>query len=126
VSSSRRELGMWGEEIAAEYLAAQGYDILERNVRTPEGELDIVAKLGEFIIFVEVKARGSRTFGSPEEALTVAKQRRLRRAAWAFLQEQDLVDSHWRIDVVAIDGSIAQGVRRLEHYEFAIGSEDDL
>lgn len=117
---------MWGEEIAAEYLAAQGYDILERNARTSEGELDIVAKLGECIIFVEVKARRSRAFGSPEEALTAAKQRRLRRAAWAFLQEQGLIDSPWRIDVVAIDGSIAQGVRRLEHYEFAIGSEDDL
>ncbi len=125
MSRSRRDLGAWGEKVASEYLLAQGYQILERNVHTPEGELDIVAKQGEWLVFVEVKARGSETFGSPEEAITNSKQRRLRKAAWAFLQEQGQLDADWRIDVVAIDGSLTQGVRRLEHYEFAVGSEDD-
>lgn len=126
MSRARRDLGIWGEEVACEYLKAQGYQVLKRNVRTAEGELDIVAKQGDCFVFVEVKARGSQTFGSPEEAITHSKQRRLRRAAWAYLQEQELMDVTWRIDVVAIDGSLARGVRRLEHYEFAVGSEGDL
>lgn len=126
MSRSRRDFGAWGEEIATEHLKARGYQVLERNVHTPEGELDIVAKQGEYLVFVEVKARGSQAFGSPEEALTKTKQRRLRRAAWAYLQAHGQVEADWRIDVVAIDGSLTHGVRRLEHYEFAVGSEDDL
>lgn len=125
MSRSRRDLGKWGEKIASEYLLARGYEILERNIHTPEGELDIVAKQGDWLVFVEVKARGSQTFGSPEEALTSAKKRRLRRAAWAYLEKQGRLEADWRIDVVAIDGTLTQGVQRLEHYEFAVGSEDD-
>lgn len=123
VSRSRHDFGIWGEEIAAEYLEGKGYEIIKRNARTPEGELDIVAREDEYLVFVEVKARGSRTHGVPEDALTVDKQRRLVRAAWSFLQELGLSDSPWRIDVIAIEGSVAQGVQRLDHYEYAVGSE---
>jgi len=114
-------MGMWGEKVAAAYLAERGYEILERNVRNAEGELDIVAKQGDWIVFVEVKARGSQEFGSPEEALTVSKQDRLRKTAWAYLEERECLDALWRIDVVAIEGTQAGGVDRLEHYEYAVG-----
>jgi len=125
MSRSRLDLGIWGEEVAIKHLLDNGYVILKRNARTPEGELDIVARKGEWIVFVEVKTRSSRTHGSPEDALTTIKQRRLERAAWSFLQELGLIDASWRIDVVAIEGSLAQGVRRLDHYENAVGSEMD-
>jgi putative endonuclease len=121
MSRARRKMGMWGEKVAAEYLADRGYEILERNVRNSEGELDIVAKLGDCIVFVEVKTRGSQNFGSPEEALTASKQDRLRKTAWTYLEERECLDAFWRIDVVAIEGTQAGGVERLEHYEFAIG-----
>jgi putative endonuclease len=125
-SHSRHDFGAWGEEVAARYLIDKGYEIIQRNARTSEGELDIVARDGECLVFVEVKARGNRTYGSPEEALTIVKQRRLIRAAWSFLQELGMSDSPWRIDVIAIEGSIAEGVQRLDHYEYAVGIEGDL
>ncbi len=125
MSMSRRDLGIWGEEAAVEYLLGNGYEILTRNARTPEGELDIVARDNECLVFVEVKARSGRTHGSPEEALTDRKQRRLVRAAWSFLQERALTEDEWRIDVVAIEGSMARGVLRLDHYVNAIGSQTD-
>jgi putative endonuclease len=125
MSRRRRDIGAWGEGIAADFLIDKGYEILQRNARTSEGELDIVARQGECIVFVEVKTRTSRAFGNPEESLTAAKQRRLRKAAWAFLQEEDMMEASWRIDVVAIEGSVARGVRRLEHYEFAVGDGED-
>jgi putative endonuclease len=120
------DLGAWGEKVAVKHLQGKGYRVLERNVRTSEGELDIVARQAECLVFVEVKARGSQGFGSPEDAITINKKRRLVRAAWTFLQEHGLEDSPWRIDVVAIEGSEAQGVKRLDHYEFAVGSETEL
>jgi putative endonuclease len=123
MSRVRRNMGMWGEKIAAEYLVDRGYEILERNVRSAEGELDIVAKQGEYIVFVEVKTRGSQEFGKPEEALTTSKQDRLRKAAWAYLDEHASLDALWRIDVIAIEGTMAHGVDRLEHYEFAVGGD---
>ncbi len=112
---------MWGESVAAAYLADRGYEILERNIRNAEGELDIVAKQGDCIVFVEVKTRGSQSFGSPEEALTVSKQERLRKTAWAYLEERGCLDALWRIDMVAIEGTQKGGIDRLEHYEFAVG-----
>jgi putative endonuclease len=121
MSGARRKMGMWGEKVAAEYLADRGYEILERNVRNAEGELDIVAKQGDCIVFVEVKTRGGQSFGSPEEAITASKQDRLRKTAWTYLEEHACLDTLWRIDVVAIEGTQAGGVDRLEHYEFAVG-----
>jgi putative endonuclease len=125
MSTSRRDLGIWGEEAAVEYLQGNGYEVLKRNARTPEGELDIVARDNECLVFVEVKARSGRTHGSPEDALTDRKRRRLVRAAWSFLQERELTEAEWRIDVVAIEGSVARGVLRLDHYVNAIGSQAD-
>ena len=63
-------IGKWGEIAAGEYLLTKGYTILGNNVRTPHGEIDIIASIDGLIVFVEVKARSSRTFGLPEEGLT--------------------------------------------------------
>ena len=83
--SDRRALGILGEDIACRYLEDQGFSITERNWRTRAGELDIIARAGGLTVFAEVKARRSRTFGEPEEAVTPAKARRIRGLAMEYL-----------------------------------------
>src|SRR2546429_9440159 len=84
----RRELGQIGETLAASYLATRGWQIVDRNVRFREGEIDIVASRGGILAFVEVKTRRSAAFGSPAEAVTWRKQRRIRALATRYLSER--------------------------------------
>ncbi len=77
MSDARRALGAAGEDFAAAHLAQQGYQILARNIRCAGVELDIVARRGRTLVFVEVKTRRGREFGTPEEAVTPAKQAKL-------------------------------------------------
>jgi len=78
-------LGKKGENAAANHLSGKGYTILGRNVRTPSGELDLVAQAGEFLVFVEVKARRGRSHGLPEEAITQRKKKHLLESAQYYL-----------------------------------------
>ena len=96
------EFGIWGEDYAALHLQGLGYELLERNWRCEYGEVDLVARQGDVWGCVEVKARRSREFGTPEEAVTPAKQRRLLETAQSYLAERGLDEVEWRIDVVAI------------------------
>ena len=84
----RIRLGARGEEAAARWYAAAGYEILARNWRCRDGELDLVAARGPVVVFCEVKTRTGDTFGAPAESVTVAKQRRLRRLASRWLAER--------------------------------------
>ena len=97
-----QRIGKWGEDTAVEYLTQREYEIVARNVRTPYGEIDIVAKQGDVIIFVEVKARTSNTMGLPEEAITLRKREHMLAAANHYAAEHEI--DHWQIDVVAIEG----------------------
>jgi putative endonuclease len=97
-------------------LESQGYRLLARNWRSPQGELDLVAQLGETVVFIEVKTRQSMRFGAPEEAVTPAKLRRLRCVAEAFLQAEGLEGSNWRVDVVAIECGADRALSRLEQF----------
>lgn len=112
----QKRLGEWGEAEARRYLETQAYVFIERNFRVPEGEIDLVMQDGDIVVFVEVKARTSNKFGAPEESVSKVKRQRLQRAAWAFLQEHEMLDSSWRIDVVAIEASPNRTIRRLDHY----------
>ncbi len=109
----RRRLGRRGEEIAAAYLQQQGYFILARNWRCPAGELDIVAREGETLAFVEVRTRRGDRYGTPEESITPAKQAKLVELAQTYLQENGLADENWRIDVVAVEMDRRGRVKRL-------------
>jgi putative endonuclease len=100
----RQRIGRWGEEVAARYLAVHGYTILSRNYRTPAGELDIVAREGDSIVFVEVKTRRTTTFGPPQAAVTPAKASHIIAAAQHYLLDTEQIDGNWRIDVVAVFG----------------------
>ena len=95
-------LARYGENEAAAYLKANGYRILERNFRTPLGELDIIALDKSVVCFVEVKARSSEDFGSPKEAVSSFKQRQIAKAALVFLKDRKLLDRSSRFDVVSV------------------------
>ncbi|MFZ0930964.1 MAG: YraN family protein [Syntrophobacteraceae bacterium] len=99
---SRYTKGKEGERAAAEHLSSSGIKILERNFRCPPGEIDLVAKDGKTIVFVEVRARQADGICSPEESITIYKRRRLTRAALWYLKQRGLLDSPARFDVVAI------------------------
>ena len=95
-------LGRRGEALAAAYLRKAGYRILACNYRTVLGEIDIVARDGRTVCFVEVKTRTSDAFGSPAEAVSLSKQRKLTRLARLFLKDHNLHGDPSRFDVVAL------------------------
>ena len=118
--SSSTERGLWGETLAMQALETHGYEIIQRNWRVATGEIDIIAREAEMWVFVEVKTRSDTGFGTPEEALTDAKERRLYELGLLYLAEQELGDVAWRIDVVAITLGERGKVRRLAIYKDAI------
>jgi putative endonuclease len=95
-------LGIWGEGLAAARLEREGYEILERQYRTRAGEIDIVARDGDCLVFVEVKTREGLEHGSPAEAVTPQKQRRIVAMAADFLARHEVGDLDCRFDVVAV------------------------
>ena len=97
-----QSIGRWGEDIAAEHLTQHNYEIINRNVRTPYGEIDIVARQGDITIFVEVKTRTSSKMGLPEESITPRKREHMLAAADHYAMQNEI--DHWQIDVVAIEG----------------------
>jgi putative endonuclease len=105
----RQRLGARGEDRAADWYRSAGYDVVARNWRCAEGELDLVVGRPGELVFCEVKTRASDRFGVPAEAVTVAKQRRLRTLAARFLADHPLAAGvaarSIRFDVVAVSGS---------------------
>ncbi len=99
---TRRQLGQRGEEVAERALIKQGYQIVARNYRTPQGEVDIIARQGKDLVFIEVKTRQSLSFGEPQEAVSPHKQARLKKVASYYLMQKGLLDAPVRFDVVAI------------------------
>ncbi|MDD5724442.1 MAG: YraN family protein [Syntrophales bacterium] len=100
--SDNRGKGIQGEDMAVACLKKEGYRIVERNYRCLYGEVDIIAMDKKDVVFVEVKGRKSDTFGSPEEAIGQAKQKKISKVALHYLQERRLTDHNARFDVVAI------------------------
>jgi putative endonuclease len=103
----RQELGKTGEDVACDELRRRGYAILARRFRTRVGELDIVARDGPTLVFIEVKARRSARFGTPAEAVTFTKRRRITRMAEEFRLRSRLTRVPCRFDVVAVRWSQA-------------------
>lgn len=110
----RKLLGDLGERLAAEYLEGQGYLIRERNYRCPIGEIDLVATESDCLVFVEVRTRRGKRFGSPEESVTLAKQQRLIDLAQNYLVEREERPPRWRIDLVAVEFSSKGTLERVE------------
>jgi len=97
-----RRVGAWGENLAADYLLAHGYELVARNVRTEAGEIDLIARKDELLVFVEVKTRRNDRFGAPEEAITPVKQQRMADAAELWLAAHPDETGDWQLDVIAI------------------------
>jgi len=113
-------IGKAGEETALEFLKRRGYKILAMNFRTSFGEIDIVAKYRDFIVFVEVKTRTTASFGPPFLSVTRAKQRHIVKNAFSYLKRYGLVDSNWRIDVVSVKLNTDYSVENIEIIENAV------
>jgi putative endonuclease len=99
----KQRLGKKGEALAEEYLKRKGYQILKRNYRYGHKEIDIIAREGNTIVFVEVKAGRSKDFGAPQERVNLRKQKNLTEAAYHFIQKENITDCDFRFDVLAID-----------------------
>ena len=118
----RRQTGILGERLAADFLSGKGYRIVDTNFRCAEGEIDIVARDHDCLVFVEVRTKRSRRFGCPEESITDRKKERLRTVATRYREEHEGLPDHWRIDVVAVE---IEGDRpsRIDHLVNAIVDE---
>ena len=115
--AQHNELGQLGEQLAANFLQANGYTILARNWRVNRVEIDIIAELNDTLIFVEVKTRSSDFFGAPETAVTKRKKRLLAAAASAYM-EQSGHDWAIRFDIISIVMQLGE-TPKLEHFEDA-------
>lgn len=115
--SSTKEKGKEGEDLAASLLIEKGFEIIERNYRYGKGELDIIAREKDFLVFVEVKSRESLEYGKPEEAITKRKMSQIRKIAEAYLAGKNITNENIRFDVVAI--LFLNGEISIEHYENA-------
>ncbi len=118
---NRQSLGKLGEDLACDELQRRGYEILERRYRTRFGEIDIVARVGGVLVFVEVKTRAGQDFGGSAAAVTGWKQRRVAQMAVDFVARRRLHDSPCRFDVVAID--MLHGRPRIEVYPHAFEAD---
>jgi putative endonuclease len=102
MTEARLALGQWGEDQSADWLRKQGMKVVARNMRTPVGEIDIIARRGDTLIFIEVKTRKSNAFGTPQEAVGPRKQRQIIRAAQWYLVAEKIRGLHLRFDVIAV------------------------
>lgn len=101
---NQRAKGATAEDLAEEFLKNKGYAIIKRNFHFGrEGEIDIIARERDTLVFVEVKARHSSAYGTPEEAVTFRKQKTLRRAAEGYLYVNKISNQECRFDVIAVD-----------------------
>ncbi len=110
-----KRIGDRGEEIALRYLLRKGYSLVERNYRTRYGELDLILRQENTLVFVEVKLRRGKTFGDPLEAVTERKQATIRAIAEQYLAEKEPEFEEARFDVVGIlAGRASHGVEHIE------------
>jgi putative endonuclease len=122
MSTERQRIGKLGEAEAARRLAQAGLTILASNWRCRSGEIDLIAREGETIVFVEVRSRGSASgarFGTAAESVDARKRMKIRSVAQTYLRQHQLQQSRIRFDVVAITIGRADDIETYRHYEAA-------
>lgn len=115
-----KQIGDWGEAQAAAWLEQRGYQIIGQNLYTPYGEIDLLARLGDRLFFIEVKTRRSSRFGRPEEAVTERKIQHLVESTQHYLQEHPELTEDWQIDVIAIQHDPKTGRTEFTYFENAV------
>ncbi len=118
--TERSRLGKWGEAQAGRFLQKKGYHILATNYCCARGEVDIVARDREDLVFVEVRTRQSADYGTPEESLTAAKVQRLLATSQDYLQRHAEADTGWRIDLVCIYLGPGRRLQHIDHLQHAV------
>ena len=113
VMSQKQLLGKYGEDLAAKYLEDRGYCIVARNWRTSAGEIDLIARQNQKLVFVEVKTRNGSGYGHPFEAITTAKIARMRRLVAQWCEQNDTVGLKLRADAIAV--MVLNGKVAIEH-----------
>lgn len=116
----RQSTGLLGEKIARDFLKKKGYIILETNYRCREGEIDIIARKKDCLVFVEVRTRSNLEFGSPEESITPQKTQHLKGTAMYYCQSHDNLPTSWRIDLMAVELNSDNQLKRIEIIENAV------
>jgi putative endonuclease len=118
MSTKKQQIGKWGENEAADFLSNHGYEIIARNVRTLRGEIDLVVKLEDVTVFVEVRILTSSRIAHPEETITRRKQSHMLAAVEDYTQLHAI--DHWQIDAIAVEGK--PGSKPLiTHFENVLG-----
>lgn len=115
--NTRIQTGKWGEEIALEFLRNQGYDLVERNYRSPDGEIDLIVRKGPDLVFVEVKTRRSLDYGCPEDAVDNEKIDHIEAAAGWYLQQHPESEESWHLDVISVVGSPGETPPEISWFE---------
>ena len=115
--SRSRQVGIFGQKLAADFLRQKKYQIEAENFRAREGEIDIIAAKDGQLVFVEVKTRLSNRFGLPEEAVSESKLEKMRQTALKYLELKQLNHDNYRFDIVAIEIDKAQKKAIIRHYK---------
>lgn len=110
------QVGIWGEELAIEYLREKGYVILDHDLRSGHRDIDIIARQGDYIVFMEVKTRTNREFVDPLFAINHQKLKNLRMAISHYIKSRK-INNPWRFDVITIVGSMADSNPEINHIE---------
>ena len=113
----RKVTGTIGEQLAKNFLEKKGYRIVETNCHCGRGEIDIVARKKDYLVFIEVRTKVNPDFGSPEESVTFIKMQRMERAAEYYLQAHNCESELWRVDLVAIELDNSNKLLRMELIE---------
>ena len=116
----RKEVGNKGEKLARYFLKKQGYRIVETNFRCSQGEIDIIAKKKDYLVFIEVRTKTGAEFGSPEESVTSAKKEKLVTSALSYIDTHNNLPASWRIDFVAVELNEKGKANRIELFENVI------
>jgi len=116
--STKKKISEWGKNEASDFLFNFGYEIIDRNVRTPRGEIDILAKSDDGTIFVEVRTLTSNRVAHPEETITRQKQSHMMAAVEDYIQLHGI--DHWQIDAIAVEGKPGSKPP-ITHFENVLG-----
>jgi putative endonuclease len=119
----RKATGALGEKYARDFLKKRGYRLLETNYRCPHGEIDIIARHKDSVVFIEVRTKTSHAFGSPEESISFTKRNHMRASAFHYVQSHRDLPEQWSIGLVAIELEPSGKVSRIELLENAVSEE---
>lgn len=114
--SYKQKIGNLGEKLAQKFLISKGYRILGTNFKVRGGEVDIIARKGKWLIFVEVKTRTNQNFGYPEESFDFRKRQRFQKAVFRYLSENRHYGS-WRVDLISLEIDKITKKAKLRHYQ---------